>query len=267
MVSWRFLSRSVLALVVLAGAAAWLAAGGPAGALLEMTYPFDNEALYWPTATPFRLTQVAYGVSKGGWWYASNDFSASEHGGTHADAPIHFAKGGRTMDQVPLAEWIGPAVKLDVTAKCRTNRDYLLTKDDIVAWEAKHGRIPARAWVVMQTGIDAAAYPRRKEVLGTEKTGTAALPELSFPGFSAEAASFLVAERSITGIAIDTPSIDAGNSADFQVHRIMCGADKLGLENIANVDKLPATGATLYVIPMLIRGGTGAPARVFAVLP
>jgi kynurenine formamidase len=262
----RLCSRGSLALVVAIGVIPFLAAGEPKGALLDMTYPFDNASIYWPTATPFRLTQVSWGVTPGGWWYASNDFSASEHGGTHADAPIHFARGGRTMEQVPLAEWIGPAVKVDVTAKCRSNRDYLLTKDDVLGWETKHGRIPPHAWVIMQTGIDA-AYPGRKDVLGTEKTGAQALPELSFPGFSDDVVSFLLAERSITGIAIDTPSIDYGKSTDFKVHRVLCGAGKLALENLANVEKLPASGATLYVIPMLIRGGSGAPARVFAILP
>ena len=119
----------------------------------------------------------------------------------------------------------------------------------------------------MYTGIGTQFYPDPKRVLGTDKKGLAALPELSFPAFSRESAEFLTKERNIKGIALDTPSIDYGKSQDFWVHRIICGADKLALENIANLDKLPATGATLYVIPMSIKGGTGAPARVFAILP
>jgi len=262
----RRLSCGQFALAVAIGVT-FLGAAEPEGKLLDMTYPFDDAAIYWPTATPFRLTKVAWGVSPGGWWYASNDFSASEHGGTHADAPIHFARGGRTMEQIPLAEWIGPAVKVDVTGKCRSNRDYLLTKEDVLGWETTHGRMPPHSWVIMQTGIDTTAYPNRREVLGTEKTGPDALPELSFPGFSEDVVGFLLADRGITGIAIDTPSIDYGRSADFKAHRVLCGAGKLALENIANLDRLPASGATLYVIPMLIRGGSGAPARVFAILP
>ena len=231
---------------------------------LDMTYPLDETAIFWPTAKPFSLTQVAHGISEGGWFYASNEFSASEHGGTHADAPIHFAEAGRTIDQVPLEEWIGPAVKVDVTAKCDRDRDYLLAIDDLKSWEQTYGPIPDGAWVIMYTGIDTRYYPDRKRVLGTEKNGQEAIPELSFPGFSTEAVEFLLKERNIKGIAIDTPSIDRGKSPDFMVHQVLFAADKLALENIANLDKLPARGATLYVNPMLIKDGTGAPARVFA---
>jgi len=235
--------------------------------LLDMTYAYDENTIYWPTAKPFELKKVFWGVSEGGWWYASNEFSASEHGGTHADAPIHFAREGRTMDQIPLEEWIGPAVKIDVCEKCERDRDYLLQVEDIERWEKKYGRIPDGAWVIMYTGIGTRFYPDKKKVLGTDKKGEEALPELSFPGFSPESVEFLIKERKIKGVAIDTPSIDRGKSADFKVHQILFAADKLALENIANLDKLPEVGAILYVIPMLIKDGTGAPARVFAVLP
>jgi len=233
--------------------------------MLDMTYPFDENSIYWPTARPFELTRVFWGKTEAGYWYASNEFSASEHGGTHADAPIHFAEGGRTIDQVPLEEWIGPAVKIDVTAKCLADRNYLLQIEDILAWEKKNGRIPPDAWVIMYTGVGTVHYPDKKAVLGTDKRGTEALAELTFPGFSPEVTEFLIKERKIKGIAIDTPSIDYGQSRDFKVHQILCGAEKLALENIANLDELPEKGATLYVIPMLIKNGTGAPARVFAV--
>jgi len=232
--------------------------------LLDMTYALDDAAIFWPTAKPFSLTKVAWGTSEGGWWYASNEFSASEHGGTHADAPIHFATGGRTIDQIPLAEWIGPAVKVDVAEQCSQDRDYLLTAGDLKGWEKGNGQIPAGSWVIMYTGIGTRHYPDRKMVLGTEKTGKEAVAQLNFPGFSVESVEFLLKERDIRGIAIDTPSIDRGKSADFKVHQILCAADKLALENIAHLDQLPAKGATLYVIPMFIKEGTGAPARVFA---
>ena len=237
------------------------------GKILEMTYPYEESTIYWPTAKSFHLEKLNWGISAGGWWYASNEYSASEHGGTHADAPIHFAKKGRTMDQIPIAEWIGPAVKIDVPVKCEQNRDYVLTVADIETWEKKFSRIPDGAWVIMYTGIDTKYYPDKKMVLGTDKRGTEALPELSFPGFSPEAAEFLVKSRNITGIALDTPSIDAGKRTDFKVHQIICGANKLALENIASLDKLPPSGAILYVIPMLTKDGTGSPARVFAFLP
>lgn len=236
------------------------------GKWLDMTFPFDENSIYWPTAKPFKLSRVAWGITEAGYWYASNEFHASEHGGTHADAPIHFAENGRTIDQIPLEEWIGPAVKIDVTEKCEKNRDYLLSVKDIKDWEERYGKIPDRAWVIMYTGIDTKYYPDKKKVLGTDRKGEQALPELSFPGFSPESVRFLIKKRNITGIAIDTPSIDCGKSKDFKVHRILFAADKLALENIARLDKLPPKGAALYVIPMLIKGGTGAPARVFAAM-
>jgi len=237
------------------------------GKMIDMTYAYDENTIYWPTAAPFKLEKLNWGVVEGGWWYASNNYGGSEHGGTHADAPIHFGAGGRTIDKIPLQEWIGPAVTIDVTVRCAGDRDYLLSVDDIKAWETRHGCIQENSWVLMYTGVDTKYYPDLLKVLGTLKTGKEAIPELHFPGFSPESAEFLIRERKIKGIGLDTPSIDRGQSQDFKVHRIICAADKLALENIACLDRLPARGAMLYVIPMLIKDGTGSPARVFAVLP
>jgi kynurenine formamidase len=239
----------------------------PPGKVLEMTYPFDAETIYWPNAPGFRLEKGQWGPAAGGYWYASNGYTAGEHGGTHLDAPVHFAEKGETIDRIAVTDLIGPAVKVDVTSACRQDRDYTLRVADLQRWEGAYGRIPSGAWVIMYSGIGTQHYPDRKEVLGTDLTGQEAIPHLSFPGFSTEAAEWLVKERQITGVAIDTPSIDPGRSADFKVHQVLYGAGKLGVENIANLDVLPEAGATLYVMPMLIRDGTGAPARVFAILP
>jgi len=273
MKNYKYFTTSTL-LVILLGVCAFFYASAKSpdafpetSRLLDMTYTFDANTIYWPTAEPFKLEKIEWRILEGGWWYASNNYSASEHGGTHADAPIHFSEKGRTIDQIPLHEWIGPAVKIDVVSRCLSNRDYLLTAEDIKQWEAQYGRIPDNAWVLMYTGIDTKYYPDRKKVLGTAKTGKEALSELSFPGFSAEAAEFLTKERNIKGVGLDTPSIDYGKSKDCKVHRRCFAANKLAIENIANLDKLPARGAILYVMPMLIKDGTGAPARVFAVLP
>ncbi len=237
------------------------------GHILEMTYPYDDQTIYWPNAKGFHLEKGNWGLTPKGYFYAANAYSAAEHGGTHLDAPIHFADKGRTIDRLRIEELIGPAVKVDVTAACAKNRDYLLQVADVQRWEATHGPVPPGAWVIMYTGVGTRYYPDRKLVLGTERMGEAAIPELTFPGFSPELAAWLVKQRRITGVAIDTPSIDAGRSTDFKVHQILYAADKLGLENIANLDKLPDAGAVLYVMPMLIRDGTGAPARAFAIVP
>ena len=237
------------------------------GKVIDMTYPFGDDSIYWPTGKSFKSTKVFWGINDQGWWYASNDYEANEHGGTHADAPIHFAQNGRTIDQVPLEEWIALVVKIDVFRQCAKNRDYLLKVEDIQAFEKDYGMIPPQAWVLMYTGIGTQYYPNRQKVLGTEMTGKEAVKYLSFPGFSAEAVTFLIKERDITGIGIDTPSIDYGKSTDFPVHRVLCGAGKLAVENIANLNRLPPMGAILYVIPMQIKNGTGSPARIFAILP
>lgn len=235
------------------------------GKILDMTYVFGDDSIYWPTGKSFKSQKVFWGINDQGWWYASNDYSANEHGGTHVDAPVHFAQKGRTIDQVPLEEWIGPAVKIDVTKQCEKDRDYRLTAADIKNFEKKHGSIPDNAWVIMYTGIGTRYYPDKQKVLGTEKTGKEAVNYLSFPGFSAESVKYLLKERNIKGIAIDTPSIDYGKSKDFPVHRVLMAADKLAIENIAHLDKLPTVGAVLYAVPMKIKNGTGAPARIFAV--
>jgi kynurenine formamidase len=235
--------------------------------LLDMSFTFDKHTIYWPTANPFHLKKVADSKVSGGWYYRSNDYCASEHGGTHVDAPCHFSKDGVTVDQIPLHRWIGPAASIDVTGKCDKDRDYLLTVDDIKNWEKKYGPIPKGAWVIMYTGIGTKFYPDAEKVLGTNKKGPGAVTDLHFPGFSPESISWLLKNRDITGIAIDTPSIDYGQSKDFKVHQILSAANKAAVENIASLDKLPPIGAMLYVMPMKIRGGSGAPARIFAILP
>jgi len=232
--------------------------------LVDLTYPFDAETIYWPTEKPFHLEKLFAGETEGGYYYASNKFCTPEHGGTHMDAPIHFAEGRRTADQVPLSSLIGPAVVVDVRAQAAADADYRLALADLQAWEAKHGRIPAGAIVLMNSGWGA-RWGDKKRYLGTDVFGD--VDHLHFPGFSPEAAEWLVREREIDAIGVDTPSIDHGPSKDFRVHRIVNGADRPAFENVANVDRLPAAGATLIALPMKIGGGSGAPLRIIAVLP
>ncbi|MCP5051358.1 MAG: cyclase family protein [bacterium] len=239
--------------------------GTPKGKMLDMTYSFSGKTVYWPTGSPFKLTVNADGKTDAGFYYRANSFATAEHCGTHVDSPCHFSKDGDTVDQIPMQRLTGTAIKIDVTSKCDKNRDYLLTVEDIKMWEKKHGKIPAGAWVIMYTGIDTKYWPDAAKVLGTDKTGPDAIPHLHFPGFSPDSVSFLL-KRDINGIAIDTPSIDYGQSKDFKAHQILAGANRPAVENIANLDKLPTKGATLYVMPMKIKGGSGGPARVFAIL-
>jgi kynurenine formamidase len=232
--------------------------------LLDLTYPLDEQTVFWPTNKPFTWNKAAWGKTANGYWYASADFSMSEHGGTHIDAPIHFGEGRFTVDEIPLQKLIAPAVVIDVRTAVEQDRDYRLTVCDVEVWESRHGRIPSGAVVLMLTEWGK-RWPDKHRYLGTD---TPSDPKtLHFPGFSKEAAEFLVTQRKVDGIGIDTPSIDYGPSQDFIVHQIVSSADKYGLENIANLDQLPPNGATLVSLPIKIKGGTGGPVRIMAILP
>ena len=232
--------------------------------IVDLTYAFGPDTIYWPTAESFSLTQVSHGKTPGGYFYAANNICMAEHGGTHMDAPIHFAEGNQTADQVPVGAGIGPAVVVDVRAKAAADRDYRLQVADLTEWEAAHGRIPAGAIVILFSGWGS-RWGDKLRYLGTDKPGD--VQNLHFPGFSKDAAEFLVREREIDAIAVDTASIDHGPSQDFIVHRIINGANKPAFENLANVDRLPAVGTTLIALPMKIAGGSGGPTRVIALLP
>jgi kynurenine formamidase len=232
--------------------------------VVDLSYAFGPDTIYWPTAESFSMQRVAYGPTPGGYWYAANNICLAEHGGTHMDAPIHFAEGQRTSDAVPLASCIGPAVVVDARRHSAADRDYRLSVDDLTAWETQHGRIPAGAIVIMWSGWGA-YWPDKARYLGTAKKGDVA--NLHFPGFSQAAVEFLVRKRDVAAVGVDTASMDYGQSTDFIVHRIINGANKPGFENLANVERLPATGATLIALPMKISGGSGGPARIIAILP
>jgi kynurenine formamidase len=210
------------------------------------------------------METVSHGRTAAGFFYAANNFCTAEHGGTHMDAPIHFAEGKASVDQVAVGAGIGPIARVDVSAQAARDPDYRLSVADLTAWESEHGRIPDGAIVVMYSGWGT-RWPDRKRYLGTDAPGDTA--NLHFPGFSREAAEFLVKERVVDAIGVDTASIDHGRSQDFIVHQIINGADKPGLENLANVDRLPASGATLIALPMKITGGSGGPLRAIAILP
>jgi kynurenine formamidase len=233
--------------------------------VVDLTYAFDTHTLYWPNSSSgFELKQLAYGPTPGGYFYSSNAFSAPEHGGTHLDAPIHFSAAGRSIDQIPAGDLIAPAVVIDISAKAAADADYRLTVDDVDAWEKAHGRIPDGAIVLLRTGWGK-RYGDRKAYFGDDTP--AATDHLHFPSYGAEAARLLVAGRHVRAIGVDTASIDFGQSRDFIVHQIANGANVPGLENIANIERVPERGAWLIALPMKIGGGSGGPLRVVAVVP
>ncbi|MCS7082263.1 MAG: cyclase family protein [Bacteroidetes bacterium] len=239
----------------------------PSGRLVDLSHPYDSLTIYWPTDTlGFRLERLFEGVTERGYFYAANRFATAEHGGTHLDAPIHFAQGGWRADEIPLDRLLGPAVLIDVSDSCAQNRDYQVQVADLQAWERAHGRIPDGAIVLLRTGMGR-FWPDRTRYLGTALRGPEALARLSFPGLHPEAAQWLVRERAIKAIGIDTPSIDYGRSEDFQSHRILAARNIPAFENVANLEALPPKGAYVVALPMKIRGGSGGPLRILAIVP
>jgi len=232
--------------------------------VVDLTHPFDAHTLYWPGApSGFELRRLAYGETPAGFFYAANAFCAPEHGGTHLDAPIHFAAGRHTVDEVPVGQLVGPAVVVDASAQAADDGDYRLTARDLARWEAAHGVIPAGAIVLLRTGWDA-RWPVRRRVFGDDTPGRTTA--LHFPSYGADAARVLVRDRRVGALGVDTPSIDHGPSQDFPVHRLVAAADVPGLENVAHLDQVPATGAWVVALPMKIAGGSGGPVRIVALI-
>jgi kynurenine formamidase len=233
--------------------------------VVDLTHPFEARTPYWPTATSgFKLERLHYGRTDGGFFYSAYSFCAPEHGGTHLDAPIHFAEGRWTADQIPVDRLVRPAVVIDVAAAAAADPDHRLTVGELTAWEARHGRIPDGTIVLLRTGWSA-RWPDRKRYLGDDTPGDAS--RLRFPSYGVEAARVLVAERKVAALGVDTASIDPGSARDFPVHQVVAAANVPGFENLTGLDRLPPTGAWVVALPMKIAGGSGGPLRAIALLP
>ena len=226
--------------------------------VIDLTHALSAGGSYWSSwdANPFVHDTIAAHPDGSPSMAA---YSTPEHNGTHIDAPVHFAEGRRSVDELTSADLFGPAVVIDVSEQAIANPDYVLTVADVEAWEAEHGAIPDGAIVLLNTGWsskwnDLAAYQNRD-----------AEGQMHFPGYGGDAARLLV-ERNIRGIGIDNLSVDAGAADGFPTHLVVNGADRFHLENVANVDRLPATGAYLIVAPIKIKGGSGGQVRIFAVV-
>ena len=234
--------------------------------IVDLSHDFSDETIYWVTAKEFELDTVAYGDTGKGFFYAANNFSTAEHGGTHVDAPIHFAKHGQTVDEIPLEHLVGNAIKIDVSSKALDNPEYLVGIDDFLNWEdVQKEQIPKGSIILLETGFSK-YYPNKLAYLGTEMRGPEAVKDLHFPGLDPEAATWLVENRAIHAIGIDTPSIDYGQSTDFRSHVILLGANIPAFENLTNLDKLPANHFSVFALPIKIKGGSGGPLRIIALI-
>jgi kynurenine formamidase len=237
-----------------------------AGRYIDLTHSFDQDTIYWPTADGFRFTKQTAGETPAGYFYAANSFATAEHGGTHIDAPIHFAEDHPTVDQIPLDRLIGEAVLIDVSKQCAADPDYQIGVADLRGWEERHERQLSDVIVLLRTGYGA-HWPDRKKYLGTLARGEAAVEELHFPGLAPDAAQWLAEQRLPKLVGIDTASIDPGQSRRFQSHVTLFKHNIPALENLAHLDQLPETGFQIIALPMKIAGGSGGPTRVVAVLP
>lgn len=236
------------------------------GRWVDLTHPFSEQTIYWPTAEPFVKSTVFEGVTDAGYYYAAYNFSAAEHGGTHIDAPVHFRKKGRTVDEIPVEQLTGPGIVIRIHDKVRDNRNYQLSVEDIRNWEKEHGEIPDASIVLIDTG-SSKVWPDKENYMGTDERGERALKKLQFPGIHPSAARFLVEERQIKAVGLDTPSLDYGGSNRFETHQVLFEHDIPGFENVANLDKLPNRGAIIFALPMKIKGGSGGPLRIVALIP
>ncbi len=240
--------------------------GFPQGEWIDLSHDFSSATVYWPTAKPFKLQTVSAGMTEGGYYYSAYQFCAAEHGGTHIDAPIHFAKGRLTVDKIPLTQLIAPAIKIDVSEKVAENRDYQIKAQDLMAWESQHGPIPGGSIVLLHTGFSR-YWPDKTRYLGTDRRGAEGVAELHFPGLHPAAALWLVRERRVNAVGIDTASIDYGQSRKFGSHVALMSHDIPAFENVARLEQVPTTGAHLIALPMKIQRGSGAPLRIIAFIP
>jgi kynurenine formamidase len=226
--------------------------------VLDLTHVLSPAFPIWPSATnfPIKITNTVT-VARDGFY--ANKWELVEHHGTHLDAPAHFAPKGVTAERLEASSLIVPAAVIDLRERARKNADAVVTLDDLKAWEKTHGPLPKKCGVFLNSGWDAKAGDA-KAFLGQDDSKT-----LHFPGFSKEACEFLLAEREVAGLGVDTLSLDFGASKDFAVHKLWLGAGRWGVECVANLSKLPPAGATVFVGAPKVAGASGGPTRVLAV--
>jgi kynurenine formamidase len=227
-----------------------------AGNVLDLTHVLSPSFPIWPGGIPIKITKIA-SVDRDN--YYANRWELVEHHGTHLDAPAHFAPKGMTAEHIDAASLIVPAAVIDLRERAAKDADAVVTIDDLKAWEKAHGALPKGCGVFLNSGWDAKAGDA-KAFLGQDSSKT-----LHFPGFSKDACEFLLREREVAGLAVDTLSLDFGASKDFAVHKLWLGAGKWGLECVANLSKLPPAGATVFIGAPKILTASGGPTRALAV--
>jgi len=227
--------------------------------VVDLTHALNEQVpTFEPTdKSPYQVKTAAT-VAKNG--YFLREFCVPEHFGTHLDAPAHFVEGLWTVDQIPPERLVSPLVVIDAVANAKANTDYQIAVEDIAGWERVHGEIPPNAVVIANTGWNS-RWNSVKDYRNADTKGV-----MHFPGYSREAAKFLVEGRKVNGLGIDTLSIDYGPSPDFPVHQYTMAHSIYHLENVANLDHVPASGAIVVAAPIKLEGGSGGPVRILALV-
>src|SRR3954469_8391104 len=228
--------------------------------VVDLTHTLGPKSPDWEGTEkrPFEARDLATFDKNG---YFTRYISLQEHFSTHIDAPAHFSQHGWTVDQIPPDHLVAPLVVIDIAKQSAANPDYTLTVADIATWEKSHGKIPAGAVVEVFTGWTS-RWDSMKDYRNADAKGT-----MHFPGYSVAAAQFLVEQRSVYGLGIDTLSVDPGNSSDYPVHQYTAKHNVYHLENSTNLDRVPAKGSTVVVGAANLEGGSGGPVRILALLP
>uniref|UniRef100_A0A2P2HZP9 Kynurenine formamidase-like n=2 Tax=Hirondellea gigas TaxID=1518452 RepID=A0A2P2HZP9_9CRUS len=236
--------------------------------LVDLSHDLAADSIRWPTSRSFEHIEISKGYQPNGNWYEAYDVSFGEHISTHIDAPSHYHYAARTVDQIPVQDLVAPAVVIDIQAKAASEPNAALSTDDLLEWMEEHGPIPDGAVLFVRTGWGH-RYHNKSLYFGT---GTDDPTKFAFPGISEGAAQLLtgyadVSGHRIVGVAIDTASLDPGNATNLKTHQELAKHNIYGIENVANLEQLPVTGAEVTVLPLKIRGGSGAPCRVLARIP
>lgn len=241
----------------------------PPTTLVDLTHDMSASSITWPSNQPFVVTQEFRGLVEAGYWYEGRSFAQAEHSGTHLDAPAHFHQGSWRVSEIPITRLVGPGVLVDITKKVEeSGLDSELTVNDLTTWEEEHGAIPRDSVVIVHTG-HGRLYGNRTAYLGYPpgiQVTDDDTENLHFPGVGEKAARWLVEERAIVGLGIDTPSTDRGQSREFLTHRVLGAANVWGVENLARTASLPPRGFQVFAMVHRLQGGSGGPARVLAVV-
>jgi len=225
--------------------------------LIDLTHRIAEKIPVWPGDPKPRIFKFS-SVEKNG--YNMNVLEIGEHTGTHFGVSLHFFNGGESVDEVPVSDLILPAVKIDIADKCSEDPDYALKIEDVLLWEENHGKIPKNCFVIVYTGW----YEKWKfqnDYFGLDKEG-----KMHFPGISKETVAFLMDERKIKGLGIDTHGVDPGIDERFEATKALFERGGYNLENLTNLSKLPPRGFYIFIGALPIERGTGSPARVVALV-